>query len=80
MEAAQVKHVVSIKLADALFGDDGFTDGTFIVPSVMTFISTVMVLTWSRYRKAIKRQVDSIAKKLQEVEGQWLGKRRRLVG
>ncbi|KAG1900097.1 uncharacterized protein F5891DRAFT_1036095 [Suillus fuscotomentosus] len=72
MEAAQVKHVVSIKLADALFGDDGFTDGTFIVPSVMTFISTVMVLTWSRYRKAIKRQVDSIAKKLQEVEGQWL--------
>ncbi|KAG2131242.1 uncharacterized protein EDB93DRAFT_1255588 [Suillus bovinus] len=72
MEAAQLKHAVSINLADSLFGDDAFTDGTFIVPCVMTFISTVMVLTWSRYRKAMKRQVDGIGKKLQEVEEQWL--------
>ncbi|KAG2128852.1 hypothetical protein BD769DRAFT_1456880 [Suillus cothurnatus] len=71
MEAAQVKHVVSIKLADALFGDDAFTDGTFIVSSIMTFITALLVLTWTRYRKVIKRQVDSIHKKFQEVEDQW---------
>ncbi|KAG2348256.1 hypothetical protein BDR05DRAFT_1056189 [Suillus weaverae] len=72
MEAAQVKHVVSVTLADALFGDDAFTDGSFVVPSIMTFITTVLVLTWSRYRKVIKRQTDSIEKKAQEVEEQWL--------
>jgi hypothetical protein len=76
MEAAQVKHVVSINLADILFGDDAFTDGTFIVPSIMTFITTVLVLTWSRYRKAIKRQANSIEKKSQEVDELWRGKRR----
>lgn len=72
LEAAQMKQVVCIKLADALFGDDGFADGSFIVPSVMTFITTLLVLTWSRYRKVIKRQVDSIGKKSQEIEEQWL--------
>jgi hypothetical protein len=80
MEAAQVKHVVSIKLADALFGDDAFTDGTFIVSSIMTFITALLVLTWTRYRKVIKRQVDSIHKKFQEVEDQWPGMWRRLIG
>lgn len=67
-----MKQVVCIKLADALFGDDGFADGSFIAPSVMTFITTLLVLTWSRYRKVIKRQVDSIGKKSQEIEEQWL--------
>ncbi|KAG1749497.1 hypothetical protein EDB19DRAFT_2036447 [Suillus lakei] len=59
MEAAQVKQVVSIKLADALF-------------AIMTFITTLLVLTWSRYRKVIKRQTSSIEKKAQEAEEQWL--------
>jgi hypothetical protein len=73
MEAAQVKHIVSIKLADALFGDDAYTDGSFIVPSIMTFVTTVL-------GQVIKRQVDSIHEEAQELEEQWLGKRRRLVG
>lgn len=72
MEAAQVKHIVSVNLADVLFGDDAFTDGTFIVSSIMTFITTVLVLSWSRHRKAIKRQADSIEKKAQEVDELWL--------
>ncbi|KAG1862704.1 hypothetical protein F4604DRAFT_1786171 [Suillus subluteus] len=72
MEAAQLKHAIAVKLADALFGDDAFTDGTFIVPSIMTFITALLVLSWSRHRKVIKRQVDSIEKKGQEVEEQWL--------
>ncbi|KAG2098535.1 hypothetical protein BD769DRAFT_240235 [Suillus cothurnatus] len=65
MEAAQVKHIVSIKLADALFGDDAYTDGSFIVPSIMTFVTTVL-------GKVIKRQVDSIHEEAQELEEQWL--------
>ncbi|KAG1819852.1 uncharacterized protein BJ212DRAFT_1298248 [Suillus subaureus] len=72
MEAAQLKHVISVNLADALFGDDAFTDGTFIVPSINTFITALLVLSWSRHRKVIKRQVGSIQKKSQEVEEQWL--------
>lgn len=78
MEAAQVKHVVSINLADVLFGDDAFTDGTFIVSSIMTFITTVLVLSWSRHRKTIKRQADGIEKKAREVDELWLGKRCRI--
>jgi uncharacterized membrane protein len=78
MEAAQVKQAVSVKLADALFGDDAFTVGSFVMPTIMTFITMVLVLTWSRYRKVIKRQANSIEKKAREVEEQWLGKRRRL--
>ncbi|KAG2040339.1 hypothetical protein BDR03DRAFT_1090086 [Suillus americanus] len=39
MEAAQLKHAMSVKLADTLFGDDAFTDATFIVPSIMTSIT-----------------------------------------
>ncbi|KAG1838889.1 P-loop containing nucleoside triphosphate hydrolase protein [Suillus subluteus] len=38
MEAAQVKQIVSIKLADVLFGDDAFTDGSFLVAPIMTFV------------------------------------------
>lgn len=67
-----MKQVVCVALADILFGDDGFSDGSFIVPCIMTFIATLLALTWSRYRKAIKRQVDSIGKKTQEIEEQWL--------
>ncbi|KAG2335631.1 hypothetical protein BDR05DRAFT_898054 [Suillus weaverae] len=37
LEAAQVKQVATNKLADALFGDDAFTDGSFLEPSIMTF-------------------------------------------
>jgi hypothetical protein len=74
MDAAQVKQAASIILADALFGDDAFTDGSFVVASVMTFTTTVLVLTWGRYRKVIKRQANSISKKTQEAEEQWLGK------
>ncbi|KAG2360494.1 hypothetical protein BDR07DRAFT_1610732 [Suillus spraguei] len=78
MEAAQVKGVVSVKLADALFGDDAFTDGSFIVPSIMTFIDTLLVLTWTRYRKVIKQQDDRMMiDEDQEVKEQCLGKRRR---
>ncbi|KAG1779882.1 P-loop containing nucleoside triphosphate hydrolase protein [Suillus placidus] len=72
MEAAQVKQIISIKLADVLFGDDAFTDGSFLVPPIMTFVSTVLVSTWSRYRKVIKRQANSIDKKTKDVEEQWL--------
>ncbi|KAG2063389.1 hypothetical protein BDR04DRAFT_1163790, partial [Suillus decipiens] len=72
MEAAQVKQIVSIKLADVLFGDDAFTDGSFLALPIATFVSTVLVSTWSRYRKAIKRQANSIDKKTKEVEEQWL--------
>lgn len=79
MEAAQVKQIVSIKLADVLFGDDAFTDGSFLIAPIMTFVSTVLVSTWGRYRKTMKRQANSIDKKTREVEDQWLGKLRRLV-
>lgn len=72
MEAAQVKQIVSIKLADVLFGDDAFIDGSFLALPIVTFVSTVLVSTWSRYRKAIKRQANSIDKKTKEVEEQWL--------
>ncbi|KAG2064532.1 hypothetical protein BDR04DRAFT_1035000 [Suillus decipiens] len=47
MDAAQVRQAASIKLADALFGDDAFTDGSFIVASIMMFVTTVLVSTWS---------------------------------
>ncbi|KAG1717668.1 P-loop containing nucleoside triphosphate hydrolase protein, partial [Suillus occidentalis] len=43
MDAAQVKQAASIILADALFGDDAFTDGSFVVASVMTFVTTVLL-------------------------------------
>jgi hypothetical protein len=79
MEAAQVKQIVSIKLADVLFGDDAFTDGSFLVAPIMTFVSTVLVSAWSRYRKMIKRQAKSIDKKTKEVEEQWLGELHGLV-
>ncbi|KAG2336037.1 hypothetical protein BDR05DRAFT_897311 [Suillus weaverae] len=46
MEAAQVKQIVSIKLADMLFGDNAFTDGSFLIAPIMTFVSTVLVSTW----------------------------------
>ncbi|KAG1785036.1 P-loop containing nucleoside triphosphate hydrolase protein [Suillus plorans] len=36
MEAAQVKQIVSIKLADVLFGDDAFTDGSFLALPIVT--------------------------------------------
>ncbi|KAG1793331.1 P-loop containing nucleoside triphosphate hydrolase protein [Suillus plorans] len=45
MEAAQIKHVVSIKLADALFGDDAFTDGSFLLIRAGANRSTVMTAT-----------------------------------
>ncbi|KAG2366148.1 hypothetical protein BDR07DRAFT_1373763 [Suillus spraguei] len=70
--ADEVRHAASIKLADALFSDDAFTDGSFIVLSIMTFVTTMLVSTWNRYRKVIKRQANSIDKKTQEVEEQWL--------
>jgi hypothetical protein len=79
MEAAQIKQVVAIKLADALFGDDAFTDGSFLVAPIMTFVTTLLVSTWSRYRKVLKRQTTSIEKKTREVEEEWRGKPRRLV-
>lgn len=79
MEAAQIKHVVSIKLADALFGDDAFTDGSFLVAPIMTFVTTLLASTWSRYRKVLKRQATSIDKKTREVEEEWRGKLRRSV-
>ncbi|KAG2150754.1 uncharacterized protein EDB93DRAFT_1103448 [Suillus bovinus] len=67
-----VKQIVSIKLADVLFGDDAFTNGSFLALPIVMFVSTVLVSTWSRYRKAIKRQANSINKKTQKVEEQWL--------
>jgi hypothetical protein len=79
LEAAQVKQVAADKLADALFSDDAFTDGSFLDPSIMTFVTTLLVLTWSRYWKVIKRQCTSIKKKTQEAEEQWLGKPSTLV-
>ncbi|KAG2062830.1 hypothetical protein BDR04DRAFT_1164578 [Suillus decipiens] len=48
MEAAQVKQIVSIKLVDVLFGDDAFTGGSFLALPIATFVSTVLVPTWSR--------------------------------
>jgi hypothetical protein len=66
-------------LADALFGDDAFTDGSFLDPSIMTFVNILLALTWARYRKVIKRQSTSIEKKTEEVEAQWLGKPPKLV-
>ncbi|KAG2359170.1 P-loop containing nucleoside triphosphate hydrolase protein [Suillus spraguei] len=48
LEEAQVKQVTANKLADALFGDDAFTDGSFLEPSVMNFVNVLLVLTWSR--------------------------------
>ncbi|KAG1841574.1 P-loop containing nucleoside triphosphate hydrolase protein [Suillus subluteus] len=44
MEAAQVKQIVSIKLADVLFGDDAFTDGSFLVAPIMMFVGAVLKL------------------------------------
>jgi hypothetical protein len=79
LEAAQVKQVAADKLADALFSDDAFTDGSFLDPSIMTFVTALLVLMWSRYRKVIKRQCTSIEKKTQEAEEQWLGKLSTLV-
>ncbi|KAG2073417.1 hypothetical protein BDR04DRAFT_1184379 [Suillus decipiens] len=72
IEAAQVRGAVSVKLADALFGDDAITDGSFIVPSNMTFIGTLLVLTWSRYRKVIKQQDDRMTIDDKEVKEQCL--------
>ncbi|KAG1798808.1 P-loop containing nucleoside triphosphate hydrolase protein [Suillus variegatus] len=37
LEVAQVKQVATSKLADALFGNDAFTDGSFLDPSIMAF-------------------------------------------
>ncbi|KAG1863891.1 P-loop containing nucleoside triphosphate hydrolase protein [Suillus subluteus] len=71
MEAAQIKQVAAIKLADALFGDDAFTDGSFLVAPIMTFVTTLLASTWSRYRKVLKRQATGIDKKTREVEEEW---------
>jgi hypothetical protein len=79
MEAAQIKQVVAIKLADALFGDDAFTEGSFLTAPIMAFVTALLVSTWNRYRKVLKRQATSINKKTREVEEEWRGKSCRLV-
>ncbi|KAG2057257.1 hypothetical protein BDR06DRAFT_1005291 [Suillus hirtellus] len=68
MEAVQVKQIISIKLADVLFGNDAFTNRSFLALPIVMFVSTVLVSMWSRYQKVIKRQANSINKKTKEVD------------
>ncbi|KAG2087837.1 hypothetical protein BD769DRAFT_1372784, partial [Suillus cothurnatus] len=63
-------HVVAIKLADTLFADNAFTDGSFLVAPIMAFVTTLLASTWSRYRKVLKRQATSIDKKTREPQMQ----------
>ncbi|KAG2045712.1 hypothetical protein BDR06DRAFT_1015378 [Suillus hirtellus] len=71
LREAQVEMAVSKKLSFTLFGDDAFTSGDFLCTPIATFITHVIVITWNRYRKTVKRQRSDLANKARDVEEQW---------
>ncbi|KAG2359931.1 P-loop containing nucleoside triphosphate hydrolase protein [Suillus spraguei] len=76
MEAAQIKQVVAIKLADVLFGDDAFTHGSFIVAPIMTFVTT-FIRTYLKKLEALvtllsvfkdQKTVENLSSRREQVE------------
>ncbi|KIK12890.1 hypothetical protein PISMIDRAFT_38574, partial [Pisolithus microcarpus 441] len=62
-------------LAFKLLGDDAYPDGDpmFLFPAVKSFIDHLLVNTWHRYRKALGRESNDIAKKEASLDIEWQG-------
>ncbi|KAG1792547.1 P-loop containing nucleoside triphosphate hydrolase protein [Suillus variegatus] len=65
MEAAQVKQIVSIKLADVLFGDDAFTDGSFLIAPIMTAGANLRAVITAANAKPTMASIRTYMKKLE---------------
>ena len=62
-------------LAHALFGDSAYDeeDSNFLTPAIKSFIDTVIIQTWNRYRKGISREVAQLEKGQASSEEEWKG-------
>ncbi|KAI6008989.1 P-loop containing nucleoside triphosphate hydrolase protein [Pisolithus microcarpus] len=73
LEDSQVLTLAPNPLAFKLFGDDAYPDGDpmFLFPAVKSFIDHLLVNTWHRYRKALGRESNDIAKKEASLDIEW---------
>ncbi|KAI6029961.1 hypothetical protein BKA83DRAFT_4489870 [Pisolithus microcarpus] len=73
LEDSQVLTLAPNPLAFKLFGDDAYPDGDpmFLFPAVKSFIDHLLVNTWHRYRKALGRESNDIAKKEASLDVEW---------
>ncbi|KAG9308261.1 hypothetical protein JVU11DRAFT_12148 [Chiua virens] len=74
LDDAQVPGRVTIPLAHALFGDSAYDEGDagFLKIEVKNFIDVLMVITWHRYRQAVKGEITRLQKRQDALDVDWL--------
>ncbi|KAG6371774.1 hypothetical protein JVT61DRAFT_9129 [Boletus reticuloceps] len=72
IEQGQVIENVRLPLALALLGDAAFhTDSLFLLEGVRNFLDDVIIQTWHRYRKGLKRELKTIETNRTELQDAW---------
>lgn len=74
IETAQVITDCQKPVADRLLGTEAYQGmGTLLKPEVVHFVATLLSLSWNRYRKVIRRDMNKIDATVQLAHETWIG-------